>query len=352
VKLAFRVALSLLLTAAFLFLFVRSFDLGAAWRSLRAGIPGLIALGVVANLVSVVVRAWRWRFLMAPIRQGLGMYNLTSTTFIGYMLSFLIPFRLGEVARPVMLARRERVSTTATIATVALERILDAATLMGLLLLFMMSARGAALMESPGLDGADGQAAVLLRRAAWATGLFVLVALPIAVLLVAFPARVVSFLHRLHRGGPEGPVGRAIGVLERFIGGLGVIKRGRDLAFSALLSLATWLVIDLYAYLVVRAFGLPLRFTDMFLLMVPLAIGIAVPTPGGVGPYEFLCQISLTGFWEVEPARAAAVALTLHAVVLVPVIATGLGCMWRDGLHLADVRKMAAAAPGRGGRAS
>ena len=120
------------------------------------------------------------------------------------------------------------------------------------------------------------------------------------------------------------------------------MRRPRDLAPSLILSLGLWLTIDLSVLLGLRAFDLPLRFVDVFLLIVPLALGIVVPTPGGVGPYEFLGQISLVGFWGVAAARAGAVALTLHVVTLVPTIAVGLLFMWRDGLRPAEVRRLAA----------
>ena len=102
-----------------------------------------------------------------------------------------------------------------------------------------------------------------------------------------------------------------------------------------------WLVIDASVLLGLRAFDLPLRFTDMFLLIVPLGAGIVMPTPGGVGPYEYFCQVSLTGFWGVAQASAGAAAITLHAVTLLPTIVLGLFFMWQGGVRPAEVRKMA-----------
>jgi hypothetical protein len=336
VKPAYRAAISLVLTAAFLTLFLRSFDLRAAHKSLMSASPGLVALSVAVNLLAYLVRAWRWRCLLAPVRRGIGMYNLTATTFIGFMVSFLVPFRVGEVVRPVLLARREKIGASPALATIALERLLDALTVMTLFLIYWLS--------SPGAGGGATQASVLLRRGAWAAGGFVLIGLPIVALLVAFPARVAEVLHRLNPGRRTGPIGRAIGLLEGFAHGLGVLRRGRDLAACLLLSFAMWLVIDLSVLIGVRAFGLRLGLIDIFLLMVPLTVGIAAPTPGGVGAYEFLCQISLADFWGVPGAQAAAAAITLHAISLLPTIAVGLLFMWRDGVRPAEVRRVAALA--------
>jgi uncharacterized membrane protein YbhN (UPF0104 family) len=116
-----------------------------------------------------------------------------------------------------------------------------------------------------------------------------------------------------------------------------------------------WLMIDLSVWLGLLAFGLPLQFLDTFLLMVALTVGISVPTPGGVGPYEFLCAISLTDLWGVPAAVAGAVAITQHAITMLPPILIGLLFMWRDGVRASDVRSLAQsppAAPGAAGAAA
>ncbi|HEX9427365.1 MAG TPA: lysylphosphatidylglycerol synthase transmembrane domain-containing protein [Candidatus Polarisedimenticolia bacterium] len=342
-----RIVLSLILTGLFLVLFFNGFDLGAAWRSASAADPTLLALGVLVNLAAYVVRAWRWRYLLAPIKEGVGLYNLTSTTLIGFMISFLVPFRVGEVVRPVVLARREGLHAGAAFATVALERLLDTLTVMSLFLVFVLLPRGAAILSGGGANGA----VLFLKRGAVAAAGFVLLGLPLVILLVAMPDRIIALLHRLNPGRPEGAIGRAIAALRNLVRGFGAIRRVRDLAPALLLSCAVWLLIDLSVFCTVRAFDLPLRFTDTFLLLVPLGVGIAVPTPGGVGPYEYLGQISLVGFWGVGAARAAAAAVTLHASTLVPTIAAGLFFMWRDGVRPSEVRKIAAMAPaGSGGQ--
>lgn len=340
VKPAVRVAISLLLTAAFLYLFLRNFDLEAAWTSLRGAAPTLIAASLLANVAAFLVRAWRWRHLLAPVRAGIRYGNLVSTTFIGFMVSFLVPFRLGEVVRPVLLARRERLRTSAALGTIAMERVFDMLTLVVLFMLLMLSARGRALAGGP---VADGEAAVLLRRGVMATAAIVALAIPAVVVLVAAPKRVVAWLHRLHGGLAPGPVVRGIGLLETFIEGLGIVRRGRGMLICSALSVLHWGIVGLSLYLGTRAFGAPLRFADMFLLLMPLSVGIAMPTPGGVGPYEYLAQLSLTGLWGLGAAEAAAIAVTLHAITIVPAIVGGLLCMWRAGIRPAEVRRLAAA---------
>lgn len=345
-KPALRVAISLLLTVSFIYLFARRFDVGAAARALRDASPWLIAASALVNLAAFLIRAWRWRVLMAPVKKGIGMYNLTSTMFIGFMISFLVPFRVGEVVRPVLLARREKVSATATLATVGLERLFDVLTVMALLLVFVLTPRGAALMSARG-NGADAdQASVYLRHGVVATGGLVAVALPVVLILVLFPGVFARPLKALHGRGHAGVAARLTETVEKLVAGLGVMRSRKLLAQSVALSFLMWLVIDWSILLGIQAFGMPLRFTDIFLLVVPLGLGIVMPTPGGVGPYEFLCQVSLAGFWGVAQASAGAAAITLHAITLLPTIALGLLFMWKAGVRPAEVRKMAHIAEG------
>ena len=336
-----RILISLALTIGFLVLFLRSFDLEAAGRAVASASPGLLLLAVILNLLAYVVRAWRWRHLLAPMRENLGLYNLTATTFIGFMITFLVPMRIGEIVRPVLLARRERLSASAAIATIALERLFDMLTVMALFLVFSLSAHGRGVLDPSDAGAAQASAALLLRQGALLASVGVAVGLPIVILLVLFPGIVLRWLRRLNRGGQTSRLGRGIVLLEQFLAGFGSLRRGRELGKIVASSLAMWLLIDLSTWVGLKAFGLPLQYFDTFLLMVALTVGISVPTPGGVGPYEYFCQIALTDLWRVPAAVAGAVALALHAVTLLPTIAIGLLFMWRDGVRPAEVRNLA-----------
>lgn len=335
------------MTAIFLALFLSSFDLTSAGRSLRAADLALITLAVVINLSAYLIRAWRWRYLLSPVRRGLGMYTLTSATFIGYMVTFVVPFRLGEIVRPVLVARRERLSASAAIATIAVERMMDLLTVVTLFVVFLLTGHGARLMAAASGSGGNG-AAGFVETGLVAAGVLGAIAIPLMAILVIAPGRVTDLLYRINPGAPGGFLARGIGLVRHFASGLRVLRGGRELVMSLLLSFAMWLVIDLSIFVGVRAIGLEFDYIDIFLLMLPLVAGIAVPTPGGVGPFEFLVQVSLIDFWGVAAGPAAAAAILLHAVTLVPTIFVGFFFMWQGGLGWSEVRGMAAreVAPG------
>ena len=126
------------LTGALMWFFLRSADLASVWSHIRRARLDLISAAFGAIAVSYLVRVGRWQRLLAPIAQ-VGFAPAVRATVIGFATTAVLPGRLGEVLRPYLLARRERLSASAVLATVVLERLLDVITvvlLFGVFLLF------------------------------------------------------------------------------------------------------------------------------------------------------------------------------------------------------------------------
>ena len=97
-----------------------------------ASLPLLSASIVIGYFGHLSFRARRWKTMLDPLKEHVSFYNLFSTTAIGYAISWLTPGRIGEVARPVLLARREGIPVAGVLATAAIERVLDVVTIVGL----------------------------------------------------------------------------------------------------------------------------------------------------------------------------------------------------------------------------
>jgi uncharacterized membrane protein YbhN (UPF0104 family) len=116
------------------------------------------------------------------------------------------------------------------------------------------------------------------------------------------------------------------------------------LAVAALWSVALWLSIALGIWLTSHAFGLTLPFIGSFLVVGYLAVGVSAPTPGGAGGFHLFYQLAMTQFFAASDSVAAAAAIVLHAVSIVPVTILGLWFMWQDGLTLGGLKGMRAEA--------
>ena len=118
---------SIALSALFLYLAFRGKDISQLWKSLVDVHWSWFVILFVGSAFSHVLRAWRWKYLLYPIKRDVTLRNAFSATMIGYLINNVVP-RLGEFIRPYALKKLEGVSRSATMGTIVLERILDMVT--------------------------------------------------------------------------------------------------------------------------------------------------------------------------------------------------------------------------------
>lgn len=320
--------LSLTAAAFLLYLSFRKLDPRLIWESISTANPFYLFLAVILNAFHYLPRAIRWRWLLRPFKTGIRLLSLLTTTFIGFLISWIFPGRLGEIVRPVLLARKEDLPVSGALATIVLERILDAATVV---ILF-----AAAMFWVPSGPMAGGLAKIIdpMYRAGKYAAIAALILFPI--LLVLFLSR-----HRLMKAfkfypGRSGRGWRATLVRwgnDFVIGFRGLVSPER-FSLVLLYSIGLWILIGLNTWLVLRAFHIQSSFMATFLFLPLPVLGIAVPTPGGVGSFEILCRWGMENLFGAPPHEAIAAAVTLHFVSLVPVLLFGSASIWKQGISL------------------
>jgi uncharacterized membrane protein YbhN (UPF0104 family) len=77
--------------------------------------------------------------------------------------------------------------------------------------------------------------------------------------------------------------------------------------------------------------------------MALLVVGVAVPTPGGVGGYHEAFRIGATALYGAANDQAISAAIVMHAISFIPISLAGLMFMAREGLNLGRVRDLARA---------
>jgi glycosyltransferase 2 family protein len=85
-------------------------------------------------------------------------------------------------------------------------------------------------------------------------------------------------------------------------------------------------------------------FVGSFLITAMLVVGVAVPTPGGVGGTHEALRLGVTSFYAADNNAAVGVAILQHAVNFVPILLLGLWFIAQDGLSLSGLRAEAASA--------
>lgn len=328
----FKTLIILFVTIALVAWFLRQANFSDVWREIRSAKPWTLALAVGLSVITYLLRAYRWTYLLRPIGAA-SFRNAFRTTVIGFAANGMLPARVGEVLRPYLLARREGLSVPSTFATIILERLLDLLTVLLFFGLFVLV-----------FDTGVGT----VNRTLWETikfgGLLAaggsVLALIMVALLARQPEQVGRRVERMAGFLPARFAEPVAHAAHRFVEGLAVTRDPMHLLVSLLLSIPLWLSIAATVWTVTLAFHMTIPFTGTFLMLVLLTVGVSVPTPGSVGGFHEAFRIAATGFYGMPNDRAVGAAIVLHATVFVPVILVGSLYMFQDGLNLSGVRRM------------
>ncbi len=308
------------LAALLLWFVLRGVDRVALLQEMRrASILGLVAAAVV-NLAHNVFRVWRWGALLAPVKPGLKFRPMFTAVIVGYLTTWVLPGRLGELVRPALLTAREEVPIGPSLGSIVADRVLDGA---AILVLFTIGTY---------LSPIQGSAAQKIRSAAFV--LLVLVALFMlgAVVAGGMRGRLEAWFERRGRVLRWG--GRAFLSLAL---GTEALRRPRLLALVLGHSLLAWFTIATGAWMGVRAAGCQVSLPAMMVMLPLLAFGVAVPTPGGTGGYHAAMAFGLEMLFGVPPDAAVAAGILMHLAVVLPVIFLGLALLKTEHSSWADV---------------
>jgi uncharacterized protein (TIRG00374 family) len=326
-KTALGIVLSLLLLAWAM----RDVSASEVLSQLRRADLFLLSLAVLIAFGSFVIRAVRWGVFLRPIAPRVAFRPRYAATVVGFAANNVLPARVGEFARAVVLSRTSAVSASAAFATLVVERLFDGLILVGLLF---------AAMASPGfpmvgtVGGVDPRQAALF--VAFATG-------AAGVLLLAFVlAPTVAFRAGEVMTGwivPRRFQHHVLGALRSFLEGLSVLRSVPLFLGSAALALGQWLFSALSYTFAFDAFGIDVvPFAGALFLQSLVALAAAIPSsPGFFGPFEAAAVAGLS-LWSVPSDQAVSFAVGFHIAGFIPVTLVGFYYVWRLGLRWREVK--------------
>lgn len=327
-----RAILVTLLAIALFGWFLRGTDLGAIWSQVRGAEPGYLVLALVVVGVSYAMRAVRWQCLLRPI--GTTRFRTAfRTTVIGFAALALLPARAGDVLRPYLLARHERLSIPATLATVVMERVLDLVAVLLLLAAFVWGIADDAQVPTRLLQP--------IKTSAMAGGLVAVVMLAVSWVLASHPERVGGLVRTADRILPHALAHKLASWASLFSGGFAAARDMRGLALAVFWSFPIWLSACVEIWAVARSFGIEVPFPGTFLVQAMVVVGVAVPTPGGVGGFHEMFRLGMTGIFGAPNEAAVAAAIVLHLISFGPAVIVGFMFMAQDGLSFGRLREMA-----------
>jgi len=266
----------------------------AGWQplleALRRASYAALAPAILLYLVSMAARALAWRAILGG---RASLLRLLAGLNEGYLLNNLLPWRMGEFGRAVLVGRRPSLSPSMVLSSIVVERLLDMILAVGLLL----SLGPMALRVS------------WAARAVMFGGVAVVVALAILLIVLLRPAVLDWLLARL----PGGAV-RWGGLGSGIRAGLTVLRTPTNLLRAFGWMAVSWGLAAIEYWVVLRGFvpGAPPTWA-LFTLCITL-LGVAIPSgPGYFGVFEASAVAALSVF-GVGSGSALAYALVLHAL--------------------------------------
>jgi uncharacterized protein (TIRG00374 family) len=320
------------LSVFFVWLFLHHVDLAGirgVWRSIPLRYPLLF---LFMSLPQFAVRAYRWGLLLRPFKKHIPYRSLWNFSLIGFMISYLLPGRLGEIARPVMLAEKEGIKKSQAIATVINERLFDLLTVLVMLAAYLVTA-------------GDSPTPVLRQLRAAAILLMPLLLLVFFLVALANHPRVFPWTEKiirtLVRVLPAAWRERAAEFAIHFVKALRLDLGWKGIAAVAFWSLLHWsLVIFSYWLLMLGFAGMHLRLASLIPFLSVIFVSAAVPTPGMAGSLDLASKYALVGLFAVEEKTAVAFTILFHFLLLLAPIALGLVALWSEGLNFKAVGRL------------
>lgn len=331
-KRVLQLAVVAALTVFFLWLFLRNANLSEVAAILRKSSFGWVLLGFAFNITALITRTVRWRTLLDPDDPP-PFYATFFANAVGYMASIVLPIRASDLARPALLSRRTSHRFSGALGTILTERVLD---LTGILTMFVFFA--ALRWNEFSHDPAIGRWFYIVRAGAIASAV-ILTALWSFIIGLRFSKDTIRRLHeRLGRLLPARFRSPWMHFFDTFAETLRISKYPGALAKVLFCTVLTWTCLTAQFWFATKAVHRPLPYDAGFFVTGVTTVGLAIPTPGGIGGFHKACQMVLTRFYSFSVDSSVAVAVLFHVIGTLPCLTIGLFLFAKEGVSFKQLR--------------
>lgn len=328
-----KILLIIVIVGALLYLFLQDVNLHEVISLIKQINPFYPIVFFLGLWLQFFIRGYRWGLLLKPHKKRIHLFTLYHYTTIGFLINILLPGRLGEPARGILLANEEKISKSSGLASIVLERLIDA---FMIVLLFLTSLFFVKDNDSKFLSE--------LKNAAY-------IAVPIIVFVfVLFYLlntervfhRVEKVVHFFSKFVPARIRERAVSFMINFIKNLRLDLGAWDFVKLFFASIMVWLFYVPFYWLMMKGFefGARINLVDTIPYFGIIVLAASIPTPGMAGSLDAASRHGLEKLYNVETNQAAAYTLLVHFVILASVLIPGLVSLWIKGLNLKTIKTL------------
>jgi uncharacterized protein (TIRG00374 family) len=266
-----------------------------------------IFAAVLIQFLAVVTRAMRWSTLLG--KPGLFTKAFWSHS-VGFLFTNVFPFRMGEPARIIVMSERSGIPVMEVTATAMIERVLDVAIVVLMLMLVLP------FMQVP----------PLVISAAKTFSIIVLVALVALWVVVRFRDWSNRLIEKVLGRFKFLPRETLMARWNELVDGLELLTHWKTGANAVLWTVLSWAASAGIYYCALKAFVPESGWIEAVFMVVSIALAITVPSsPGFIGVYQYVGQQALVLPFGAKYDMGSALAITLAAYLVYYVITTLLG---------------------------
>lgn len=326
-----QIGLIAALTIFFIGLFLWKADLHQVWRIMRSTSPFWLGIALLTNVGALMLRTARWRTILDPENPP-PFYATFFATTLGYMLSTILPIRAADVARPALLSRKTDVRMARAFGTVITERILDLGMILVLFLYFCVRR-----WHDFAVDPRTARWVFVIRAGAITSGTMLAGLAAFLVGIYFFRDRVRVMHEWLGRFVPKRFRDAWMHFFDSFVETLELTKHRSAFARIVLFTFGIWMALTGQLWFTSIGMGKHMPYDSSIFITGVTTLGLAIPTPGGVGGFHKVCQLVLQNFYKFDVNESVATAILFHIVSTLPVIIVGTTLFLREGLRWKDV---------------
>jgi uncharacterized protein (TIRG00374 family) len=273
---------------------------------------------LLPGLIAYLVRAWRWNYFLSSVGR-FKVKGLLSATMIGFMANNILPARVGEIIRALVLSKKESISFISVLSSLIAERVMDGFTISIVALFVIYTLPVNENIKYFGLS-------------------FFAFFLIILILMFIF-INSISVKKKLFGIFPERISIKINKYLNKIMSGIEGLNQVKNSGITFISAFMIWFLSSIYFYFMGLAMNIKLPFSASFSIFISVALGVIIPSsPGFIGVYHFFCQKAIE-MYGVDTSKAFAYAVVTHFVQFIAVTALGFLFLFYENISLLTLSK-------------
>jgi uncharacterized protein (TIRG00374 family) len=317
-------AIQLLIGLILIGFWLHVIDLGEVWTLIQQVNVILVFLGLFFFTLSYFIRSFRWRTILKQVKP-VPVMTAFQVFMAGNFVNFVIPIRLGELAKSFFLKKLEKIRVAQSLPTVFFDKIVDLFPIVPILLVLLF----VPVQFTPTLW--------IITIAVFILFFTALVVFYVSLSYhVAFTRFFMMFFFWMSPG-----LKKSIEeFLHRFFTGFAVVRQHPlNLLWIAVLTMLAVVSDTVYYWLVFLAFGYAINFFVVMLGYTLFVLSFILPTPPAqIGSSEMVLLLIFSMVFGIDKNLVSAVTAVTHLLTGLVIITIGLFALYNLKLNWSQLR--------------